>query len=95
MLKPLGDKVVVELMAPSEKSAGGLILPIATRENQQINKGKVVAVGPGRQLDDGRRMRMSVKVGDYVLINWGGTDVEIGKEKFRILTEGDILAIMD
>ena len=96
MLKPLNDKVVVSLLAPNEKSTGGIVLPIGSRDNRQdVKKGKIVATGPGRLKEDGTRAPMNVKVGEFVLVNWGGTDVEVGDEKYRIIQESDILAVLD
>jgi chaperonin GroES len=90
-LKPLDDRVVVEPMSAEAKTAGGIVLPDAAQEKSQ--RGKVVAVGPGRILDGGQRCEVAVKVGDEVLFGkYGGTDVEVEGKDLKILRESDILA---
>ena len=90
-LKPLDDRVVVEPLDAEETTAGGIVLPDAAQEKQQ--RGKVVAVGPGRLLDSGERCAVSVKVGDEVLFGkYGGTEIEIDGKDVKVLRESDILA---
>lgn len=90
-LKPLDDRVVVEPVAAEEKTAGGIVLPDTAKEKPQ--RGKVVAVGPGRLLDSGERSACSVTVGDHVLYSkYGGTDIEVEGVDIKILRESDILA---
>jgi chaperonin GroES len=90
-LKPLDDRVVVEPMEAEEKTAGGIVLPDAAKEKPQ--RGKVVAVGPGRLLDSGERCAISVSVGDEVLFGkYGGTEIEVEGKEVKILRESDILA---
>ncbi len=90
-LKPLDDRVVVEPLTAEEKTAGGIVLPDTAKEKPQ--RGKVVAVGPGRLLDSGERHPVSLAVGDEVLFaKYGGTDIEIDKKDVKILRESDILA---
>ncbi|MCC7422515.1 MAG: co-chaperone GroES [Planctomycetaceae bacterium] len=90
-LKPLDDRVVVEPVAAEEKTAGGIVLPDAAKEKPQ--RGKVVAVGPGRLLESGDRSACSVVVGDFVLYSkYGGTDIEVEGVEIKILRESDILA---
>jgi chaperonin GroES len=90
-LKPLDDRVVVEPLTAEEKTAGGIVLPDAAKEKPQ--RGKVLAVGPGRLLDSGERCPVAVKVGDEVLFaKYGGTEIEIDKKEVKILRESDILA---
>jgi chaperonin GroES len=90
-LKPLDDRVVVEPMSAEERTAGGIVLPDAAQEKSQ--RGKVVAVGPGRILDGGKRNAVGVQVGDEVLFGkYGGTDVEVEGKDLKILRESDILA---
>ena len=81
-LKPLDDRVVIEQSDAEEKSAGGIILPDAAKEKPQM--GKVVAVGPGKLQDDGKRAKPAVKKGDKVIYaKYIGTDVDVdGKELF-------------
>ena len=90
-LKPLDDRVVVEPLSAEETTAGGIVLPDSAKEKPQ--RGKVVAVGPGRLLDSGERCAVSVQVGDEVLFGkYGGTEIEIDGQEVKILRESDILA---
>lgn len=90
-LQPLGDRLVVKPMESEEKTKGGIILPDTAKEKPQ--EGKVLAVGPGRLTEDGKRMAMEVKVGDVVLyVKYGGTEVKIDGEELMVLRESDILA---
>ena len=93
-LKPLGDKVVVEALEQEEKSPGGLYSPDTAKKKPQT--GKVIAVGAGRILDDGKRSEMNVKVGDKVLFSkYGGNEVQIDGSEFTILDEDQIYAIIN
>ena len=90
-IRPLDDRVVVEAFAAEEKTAGGIVLPDSAKEKPQ--RGKVVAVGPGKLLDNGQRAALSVVVGDEVIYGkYGGTDIEVNGEDVKILRESDILA---
>jgi chaperonin GroES len=90
-LKPLDDRVVVEPLTAEEKTAGGIVLPDAAKEKPQ--RGKVVAVGPGRLLDNGERHPISLVIGDEVLFaKYGGTEIEVNGKEVKILRESDILA---
>jgi len=90
-LQPLGDRVVVKPIEKEEVTKSGIFLPDTAKEKPQ--EGKVLAVGPGRLADDGKRIAMDVKVGDEVLyVKYGGTEVKIDGEELMILREGDILA---
>jgi len=90
-LKPLDDRVVVEPMEAEETTAGGIVLPDAAKEKPQ--RGKVIAVGPGRLLDSGERAKIGVAVGDQVLFGkYGGTEIEVEGQEVKILRESDILA---
>ena len=90
-LRPLDDRVVIEPLDPEEVTAGGIVLPDAAREKPQ--RGKVVAVGAGKLLDSGNRGELSVSVGDEVIFGkYGGSEVEVNGEEFKILRESDILA---
>lgn len=90
-LKPLDDRIVVEPMEAEETTAGGIVLPDSAKEKPQ--RGKVLAVGPGRLLDSGERCPVSLSVGDHVLFaKYGGTDIEVDGKDVRILRESDVLA---
>ncbi|MCO5178883.1 MAG: co-chaperone GroES [Candidatus Promineofilum sp.] len=92
-LKPLGDRLVVEPRERESTTASGLVLPETAKEKPQ--EGEVVAVGPGRRDEDGKRIEMDVKVGDVVLYaKYGGTEVKIDDKKLLILKESDVLAIV-
>jgi chaperonin GroES len=93
-LKPLGDRLVVEPLEKEEKTASGIILPETAKEKPQ--EGTVLASGPGRTDDDGKRIAMDVKVGNVVLYaKYAGTEVKIDDRKLLILKESDILAIVE
>lgn len=94
MIKPLGDKVVVLPLEEEAKSAGGIILPDTAKKKPQ--EGKVVAVGPGKVLDNGSRNQMSVKVDDVVVFaKYGGTEVTIGGKDYVILDQDSIFAVKE
>jgi len=93
-VKPLDDRVLVKQSEAEETTAGGIVLPDTAQEKPQ--QGKVVATGPGRLLDSGKRGKMSVKKGDVVFYaRYGGTEVKIDGKEFVILKESDILAIVE
>jgi chaperonin GroES len=90
-LRPLDDRVVVEPLEAEEMTAGGIVLPDAAQEKPQ--RGKVIATGPGKLLDSGNRGELSVKVGDEVIYGkYGGSEVEVDGDEYKILRESDILA---
>ena len=90
-IHPLDDRIVVEPMEAEEKTAGGILIPDTAKEKPQ--KGKVVAVGPGKLLDDGKRATPSVKKGDTVLYaKYGGSEVKVGDKELLIMRESDVLA---
>jgi chaperonin GroES len=92
-LRPLGDRLVVEPIEREERTASGIILPETAKEKPQ--EGKVLAAGPGRTDDDGKRVPMDVSVGDSVLYaKYAGTEVKINDKKLLILKESDVLAIV-
>ena len=90
-LRPLDDRVVVKPLDAEEMTAGGIVLPDAAQEKPQ--RGKVLAVGPGRLLDSGNRGELSVGIGDEVVFGkYGGSEVEVDGDELKILRESDILA---
>ena len=92
-IKPLADRIVVEPIEQEEVTAGGIILPETAKEKPQ--QGKVVAAGPGRTDEKGKRVDMEVKVGDKVLYaKYSGTEIKQDGKKLLILRESDILAVM-
>jgi len=93
-VRPLHDKVLIEILDTEEKTKGGIIIPDTAKEKPQ--EGKVVAVGTGRILEDGTKKPLDVKKGDKVLFNkYGAIDISIEGEDYLILREEDILAIVD
>ncbi len=90
-LQPLADRLVVKPVEREEMTKSGIVLPDTVKEKPQ--EGKVLAVGPGRLSDDGKRIAMDVKVGDTVIYaKYGGTEIKIEDEELVILRESDILA---
>ena len=92
-LKPLGERVIVEPTEKDQKTASGIILPETAKEKPQ--EGTVLAAGPGRTDDEGKRIKMAVKTGDVVpYAKYAGTEIKIDDQKLLILKESDILAIV-
>jgi len=92
--RPMDDRVLVEPVEADEKTSGGIILPDSAKEKPQ--RGVVVAVGPGKLLDSGSRGEMSVGIGDEVFYGkYAGTEVEFGTDKYVVIRENDILAMLD
>jgi chaperonin GroES len=90
-IRPLDDRIVVEPLEAEEKTAGGIVIPDSAKEKPQ--RGKVIAVGEGRLLDDGTRAPVAVKKGDVVLYaKYGGTEIEVEGKDLLILKESDVLA---
>ena len=90
-LQPLADRLVVKPIEAEEKTKAGIYLPDTAKEKPQ--EGEVVAVGPGRLSDDGKRIAMDIKIGDIVIYaKYGGTEIKIDEEEYMILRESDILA---
>jgi chaperonin GroES len=93
-IKPLGDKVVVQLTEQEDKTASGIYLPDSAKKKPQ--EGKVIATGDGRTLDNGERNTLNVKVGDRVLFSkYGGNEVTIDGEDYTILDEDQIYAVLN
>lgn len=92
-IQPLGDRVLVKQIEEKEQIKGGIIIPDAAKEKSQ--EAEVIALGTGKIDENGKRAAFDVKVGDRVLIaKYGGTEVKLGDEKFTLLREDDILAIL-
>jgi len=92
-MKPLADRVVIKPSPAEEKSRGGIILPDTAKEKPVI--GEVVAVGPGKVTDDGKKVAPEVKVGDKVLYGkYSGTEVTVEGDEYLIMREADIFAIV-
>ena len=90
-LQPLADRLVVKPIEREDITKGGIFLPDTAKEKPQ--EGKVLAVGPGRLTEDGKRIAMDVKVGDIVIYaKYGGTEIKVDDEEVMILRESDILA---
>ena len=90
-IRPLEDRVVIQQIEAEEKTAGGIVLPDTAREKPQ--KGKVLAVGPGKLLDSGERAPIGVVVGDEVLFGkYSGTEIKVDGEELLVLRESDVLA---
>ena len=93
-VKPLGERVFVKVSAAEEKTAGGILLPDNAKEKPQV--GEVVAVGPGKRDEKGTRVELEVTVGDKVLYSkYAGTDIKLGTEEYVLLSEKDILAVVN
>ena len=93
-IQPLGDRVLVKQVEEKEQVKGGIIIPDSAKEKSQ--EAQVVAIGSGRLDSNGKRLPFEVKVGDNVLISkYGGTEITIGDEKYTLLREDDIVAILN
>lgn len=93
-VEPLGDKVVIKRLEAEETTAGGIVLPDSARD--QPSQGRVLSVGDGRLLADGSRAPHQVKEGDRVVfLSYAGTEIKVAEETLLILSESDILAILD
>ncbi len=92
-IKPLADRVVVKPLEAEEKTKGGLLIPDTAKERPQ--QGEIVAVGPGRVSDDGKKIPMEVKVGDKILYGkYTGTEVTYDGVEYLIMRESDVFAIL-
>ena len=92
-VNPLADRVVVKALEETETMRGGLYIPDTAKEKPQ--QGEVVAVGPGKLSDEGKRIDMELKVGDKVLYGkYSGTEVTVDNEQYLILRESDVLAVV-
>ena len=93
-IKPLGDRIVIKRFEAQERTAGGIVLPDSAKDKPQ--KGKVLAVGPGKLVKDGTRKPLQVKVGDTVLFtNWAGDEFKEGQgQNILLMREEDVLAVL-
>ena len=92
-IRPLGDKVLVRRIEAEEKTAGGIVLPDSAKEKPK--RGKIIALGDGLLLDDGKRAKFQVKKGDEVLFSsYAGTEITVDTKEMMIMSEDDILAII-
>ena len=93
-LKPLGDRVVVKRLEAEQKTKGGIVLPDTAKEKPK--EGEVVAVGTGKILDSGECQALQVKVGDRIIFgSYAGTEVTVGGDEYLIMSESDVLAVVD
>ncbi len=93
-IRPLADRVLVQRVEAESKTAGGIVLPDTAKEKPQ--RGKIVAVGEGKLLDDGKRQKPQVKKGDLVLFtSYAGTEVKIDGKEYMIMNESDIMAVIE
>jgi len=93
-LRPLDDRVVIKPSEAQDKTAGGIFLPDTAKEKPQI--GTVIAVGPGKTLDDGKISKMSVKKNDEVIYGkYTGNEIEIDRQKYVIVRESDLLGVLE
>lgn len=93
-VRPLSDRVLIQILESEAKTAGGIILPDTAKEEK--SEGKVVAVGPGRILDCGKTQEVGVKKGERVIFGkYSGDDVTVEGTKYKILAEKEILAVVE
>ena len=92
--KPIGEKILVKRFDAVEKTAGGIVLPDAAQEKPK--EGKIIALGDGKLLDSGVRAKFQVKKGDRVVFtSYAGTEIDIDGEEYLLMSEDDILAIIE
>jgi chaperonin GroES len=93
-IRPLHDRVIVQRIEEEEKTKGGIIIPDTAKEKPQ--EGKVIAVGPGKTLENGTKTTLDVKVGDKILFGkYSGTEIKIEGEEFLMMREDDILGVIE
>jgi len=93
-IRPLHDRVIVQRIEEEEKTKGGIIIPDTAKEKPQ--EGKVIAVGPGKVLENGTKVTLDVKVGDKILFGkYSGTEIKIEGEEFLMMREDDILGVIE
>ena len=93
-LRPLGDKILIKRLEAESKTKSGIVLPDSAKEKPK--RGKILAVGSGKRLDNGERAPFNVKVGDEVIFtSYAGTEIKLDGEELMIMTEDDVLAIVE
>lgn len=93
-LKPLGERVILEIVEKEEKTSGGIVIPDSAKEMSQ--EGKVLAVGPGKVLDDGTKVAVDVKEGDRVIFSkFSGSEIKVDGKDYLIVRQDDILAVYE
>jgi len=93
-VKPLGEKVLIKRLEPEEKTAGGIVLPDTAKEKPK--QGKVIEVGEGKLLDSGERVKSSLKKGDKVIFtSYAGTEVKVEGEEYLLMSQDDVLAVLE
>lgn len=94
-MKPINDHVIVKPITEDEVTKAGIVIP-DTVDKEKPEKGKVVAVGPGKIMDNGQRAPMSVKTGDVVMFKkYSPDEIKIDQEEYLVISEGDIIAILE
>lgn len=93
-IKPIGDKVLIKRLEAEETTAGGIVLPDTAKEKPK--EGKIIALGEGKQLESGERTEFQVKTGDRIIFaSYAGTEVTVEGEEYLLLSEDDILAVIE
>jgi len=93
-IKPIGEKILVKRLEAEDKTPGGIVLPDTAKEKPK--EGKVVALGEGKRLESGQRAKFQVKVGDRVIFtSYAGTEVKVDREEYLLMSEDDILAVIE
>src|SRR5436309_3299572 len=93
-LKPLSDRLIVKAITAEEKTPGGIVLPDTAKEKPQ--EGEVLAVGPGKQLDNGKVSPMDIKIGDRVIYSkYGGTEIKLNGDEVVVLRQDDVLGVVE
>jgi chaperonin GroES len=93
-LRPLGDKILVKRVEAESKTKSGIVLPDSAKEKPK--RGKIVSVGEGKRLENGTRVALSVKKGDEVIFtSYAGTEIKLDGEEYMIMSEDDVLAVVE
>ena len=93
-IRPLNNRLIVKRLEEEERTSGGIIIPDSAKEKPQ--QGNVIAAGPGKRDESGKRIAMEVKAGDRVLFSkYGGTEVKLDSDEHLIISEDDVLAILE